>query len=91
MKPAFFQEPGNLLNHLMGGEVTVGYYPSKTSLVMPLLHYFKNKDGYISERAIVEISKLTGLSPVFIKGVSTFYSFYNLQPLGKKPDPDMPK
>ena len=83
MKPAFFQEPGNLLNHLIGGEVTVGYYPSKTSLVMPLLHYFKNKDGYISERAIVEISKLTGLSPVFIKGVSTFYSFYNLQPLGK--------
>mgnify|MGYP000260912183 FL=1 len=75
--PTFFQGPENLLSQLRG------YYPSKTSLVMPLLHLFNNKVGYISEDTIIQISRLTGLSPVFIKGVSTFYSFYNFQPLGK--------
>lgn len=58
------------------------FYPSKPSLIMPLLHYLKERDGYISEEGILEISQETGLSPVFIRGVKTFYSFYNEKPLG---------
>lgn len=57
------------------------FYPSRPSLLMPLLHYVKERDGYISEQTIIEISDQTALSPVFIKGVSTFYSFYNHKPL----------
>lgn len=52
------------------------HYPIRSSLVMPLLHHLMRKDGFISEKGILEISSLTGLSPVFVKGVSTFYSFY---------------
>ncbi|MFN3740347.1 MAG: NADH-quinone oxidoreductase subunit NuoF [Thermodesulfovibrionales bacterium] len=55
-------------------------YPSKASLVMPLLHLLQKRDGYISESGIIEISNATGLSLAFIRGVYTFYSFYNSRP-----------
>ncbi len=58
-------------------------YPAKASLVMPLLHQLRSRDGHISEKGILEISDLTGLSPVFIRGVSTFYSFYPHRPVGR--------
>ncbi len=70
----------------MKTKLTSGFetsYPSKASLVMPLLHLLQKREGYISDRGIIEISNTTGLSPVFIKGVYTFYSFYNSRPPGR--------
>ncbi len=70
----------------MKTKLTSGFetsYPSKASLVMPLLHLLQKRDGYISQSGVVEISNTTGLSPVFIKGVYTFYSFYNSMPPGR--------
>lgn len=44
---------------------------------------FQNKDGYISNAAIVELSQSLRVSKTEIEGVISFYHFFHRQPTGK--------
>ncbi|MCX7945215.1 MAG: NADH-quinone oxidoreductase subunit NuoE [Deltaproteobacteria bacterium] len=53
------------------------------SQVIPLLQIVQEKNGYIPEKAIEEISEITGVSISNIFSVITFYKQFRLRPPGK--------
>lgn len=58
-------------------------YPQKRSALGPLLYLAQDKDGYISDDSIVEISRLIGITEVQVQSVASFYSIYKQEPTGK--------
>jgi len=58
-------------------------YPSPKALTLPCLWMVQYEDGYISLDAIDEISKLIDTPPMEIYRVATFYTMFNLEPVGK--------
>ena len=55
----------------------------KRSALGPLLYLAQEKDGYISNDSIVEISNLIGITEVQVKSVASFYSMYKEEQTGK--------
>ncbi len=53
------------------------------SQVIPLLQKVQEKEGYVPEKAIEEISEITGVSVSNIFSVITFYKQFRLRPPGK--------
>ena len=51
-------------------------YPQKRSALGPLLYLAQEKDGFISDDSIVEISNLVDITEGQVKSVSSFYSMY---------------
>jgi NADH-quinone oxidoreductase subunit E len=64
-------------------EILSNYKGSKSELI-PLLQDIQAKLGYLSEEAIKEVSKFTGVSESEIYGVATFYTQFRFTPVGKK-------
>jgi len=62
---------------------TVVHALNDPSQVIPLLQYVQEKEGYIPEKAIEEISEITGVSVSNIFSVITFYKQFRLRPPGK--------
>ncbi len=61
-------------------------YPSerKKSAVMPLLDLAQRQNGnYISKDIVEHIAKLLEIAPIRVYEVASFYSMYNLKPVGK--------
>ena len=58
-------------------------YPQKRSALGPLLYLALDKDGYISNESIVQISSLIGITEVQVQSVASFYSMYKQEPTGK--------
>ena len=61
----------------------IDMYPQKRSALGPLLYLAQEKDGYISNDSIVEISNLIGITVVQVKSVASFYSMYKEEQTGK--------
>ncbi len=67
-------------------ETLIEKYPEnrKQSAVIPCLFYAQKKaGGWLPEKAILAISKLLGMPKIRILEIATFYSMFNLQPVGK--------
>ena len=62
-------------------------YPEKRSALGPLLYLAQEKDGYISNDSIVQISNLVGITEVQVKSVASFYSMYKDCLLYTSPSP----
>ncbi len=61
-------------------------YPSnfKESSIMPLLSLAQiQNDGWLPKKAIEYISNLIGVAEIKVLEIATFYSMYNLSPVGK--------
>ncbi|MGB0909549.1 MAG: NADH-quinone oxidoreductase subunit NuoE [Nitrospirales bacterium] len=58
-------------------------YLVKRSALLPLLYIAQREEGYVSESAMKEIAKILGLTPSQVFETVTFYSMYNLKPIGK--------
>ena len=58
-------------------------YPEKRSALGPLLYLALREDGYISNDSIRQISELVGITEAQVQSVSTFYSMYKQDPVGK--------
>ena len=65
----------------------IDMYPQKRSALGPLLYLAQEKDGYISNDSIVEISNLIGITEVQVKSVASFYSMYKDCLLYTSPSP----
>lgn len=51
--------------------------------LIPMLQYVQRKVGYLPEKALLEIARLTKLPSATVFGVATFYKQFRLQPGGK--------
>lgn len=58
-------------------------YPDKRSLTLPALRIAQEEIGYVSEPAMIDLAELLDLTPIQIYEVATFYSQYNMKPVGK--------
>ena len=53
------------------------------SAILPLLHLVQRQIGWVSEEAMVKVSEITRTPPSRIYEVATFYTMFDLQPIGK--------
>ena len=60
-------------------------YPpdQKQSAVMTALRLAQEENGHLSNEVVEEVAKYLGMPPVAVWEVATFYSMYNLEPVGK--------
>jgi NADH-quinone oxidoreductase E subunit len=58
-------------------------YPVKRSALIPLLYLAQQEDGYVTERAMIEIAGILDLTPPQVYETITFYTMFNLKPVGK--------
>ncbi len=58
-------------------------YPERRSAVMPLLYLSMLEDGYLTDDGMREVAEWTGLTPVQVKSVASFYGMFKLRYTGK--------
>jgi NADH-quinone oxidoreductase subunit E len=67
-------------------EEMISHYPEgrQKSALLPLLHFVqKENGGWLSSEAMDYTAELLKIAPIEVYEVATFYSMYNLQPVGK--------
>jgi len=58
-------------------------YPTKQAALLPVLWVAQETWGWISREASEEVARILELSPAHVSGVLTFYTMYNLRPVGR--------
>lgn len=58
-------------------------YPTKVALLLPALHAAQDEIGWLPPEVIDEIGAYIGIHPAQVKEVASFYTMYNLKPVGK--------
>jgi len=58
-------------------------YPVKRSALLPLLNLAQREEGFVSEAAMRDIAKVLDLTPPQVFETVTFYTMFNLKPIGK--------
>jgi NADH-quinone oxidoreductase subunit E len=58
-------------------------FPDLRSAVMPALDVAQEELGYLTPDAITEVAYTLGIDPGYAEGVSTFYTLFHLEPIGK--------
>jgi NADH-quinone oxidoreductase subunit E len=58
-------------------------YPTRQAALLPVLWVAQETWGWISREAVEEVARVLDLTPAFIEGVVTFYTMYNLEPMGR--------
>jgi NADH-quinone oxidoreductase E subunit len=64
-------------------EETVHRYPKKEAAMLPVLYLAQQEFGYLSPDAIDYVAKLMGQSPARVHGVVSFYTMFNMKPIGR--------
>ncbi len=58
-------------------------YPTRESMILPALWLAQEQEGWISEEAIAYIADRIGTFASKVYEVATFYTMYNLKPVGR--------
>jgi NADH-quinone oxidoreductase E subunit len=58
-------------------------YADRQAALLPALHIAHEIRGYLSPETMDEVATRLELPPAYVRGVATFYTMYNLQPLGR--------
>lgn len=63
----------------------IARYPEgkQKSALIPLLHLAQDVEGWLSAETMDYIASLLQIEPIEVYEVATFYSMYNLKPVGK--------
>lgn len=61
----------------------LGRYPNTMAATIPVLHLCQEQNGWISEEVIEWVAARLSVSAAHVKGVATFYTLFNLEPVGK--------
>lgn len=73
--------PGDLLP---AAEKIRKNYPEARAALLPILHLFQNRDGYIKEGVDQIIADYLSLPVIKVREVLSFYTLYAKQPQGKR-------
>lgn len=58
-------------------------YPTKVALLLPALHAAQDEFGWLPKEVLEEIGEYIGIHPAQVREVASFYTMYNLKPVGK--------
>jgi len=58
-------------------------YPTKVALMLPALHAAQDELNWLPGEALDEIADYIGCHPAQVREVASFYTMYNLKPVGK--------
>jgi len=58
-------------------------YPTKVALLLPALHAAQDEFGWLSSEVMDEIAGYIEIHPAQVREVASFYTMYNLKPVGK--------
>lgn len=58
-------------------------YPSKVALLLPALHAAQDEYGWLPPEILEEVGAYIGVHPAQVREVASFYTMYNLKPVGK--------
>jgi len=58
-------------------------YPDRRSAVMPALWLAQKRFGFLSKEAVAAVAEALEMPEPEVAGVATFYSMYNLAPVGR--------
>jgi NADH-quinone oxidoreductase E subunit len=64
-------------------EKIVTRYPDARAALLPALHLAHEVRGYLAPETLDAVAGRLELPPAYVRGVATFYTMYNLQPLGR--------
>ncbi|MQA89526.1 MAG: hypothetical protein GEU90_04755 [Gemmatimonas sp.] len=64
-------------------EKVLSRYEDRRAALLPALHIVHEIRGYLPPEAMDEVAERLLLAPAYVRGVATFYTMYNLQPLGR--------
>jgi NADH-quinone oxidoreductase subunit E len=67
-------------------EATIRRYPQgrEASAVIPLLWRAQEQEGWLTKPAIEAVAQMLGMPLIRVLEVATFYTMFNLQPVGRK-------
>lgn len=71
--------------NLEKAKAVIAKYPAgrQQSAVMPLLDIAQRQEGWVSQAAMEVIAGMLEMAPIRVHEVATFYTMYNLKPVGK--------
>lgn len=58
-------------------------YPTKQAALLPVLWVAQETWGWISKETAEEVARIIQVPPAHVDGVLTFYTMFNLRPVGK--------
>jgi NADH-quinone oxidoreductase subunit E len=58
-------------------------YPTKVALLLPALHAAQKEYGWLSGDVMNEVAEYIGIHAAQVREVASFYTMYNLKPVGK--------
>lgn len=63
----------------------ISHFPSgkQKSAILPVLHLVQDEFGWLSPAIMDKVAEILQIQPVEVYEVATFYTMYNLQPVGK--------
>jgi NADH-quinone oxidoreductase E subunit len=64
-------------------EETVARYPKKEAAMLPVLYLAQREFGHLGPEAIAYVARLMEQSPARVQGVVSFYTMYNVKPIGR--------
>ena len=64
-------------------EKVLSRYEDRQAALLPALHIAHEIRGHISPQTMDEVADRLELPPAYVRGVTTFYTMYNLRPLGR--------
>jgi NADH-quinone oxidoreductase subunit E len=64
-------------------EKIVSRYPNKQAALLPVLHLAQEEFGYVPPEAMEYVGGLLDVPPIKVQHVATFYTMYNLKPVGR--------
>ena len=64
-------------------EEIISHYPKKKAALLPVLHAAQQEFGYISADTERAVANMLDIKPVEVREVTTFYTMFNRQPVGK--------
>jgi len=64
-------------------EATVARYPRKEAAMLPVLYLAQKEFGHLGPEAIEYVARLMEQSPARVHGVVSFYTMYNMKPIGR--------
>ena len=64
-------------------EEIIARYPKKEAAMLPVLYLAQREFGHIGPEAIDYVAQLMGQSPARVYGVVSFYTMFNMKPIGR--------
>jgi len=61
----------------------VARYPKREAAMLPVLYLAQHEFGHLGPEAIDYVAKLMGQAPARVHGVVSFYTMFNMKPIGR--------